>query len=265
VLSFYEAEYKRWDELSPEEQREIISALEELSEEQRLALFKEEPYAEKIWLEKKPKPIGTEYCPEGLVDIKEMSREYWGPLYPEIYEAYDRIPKGWLWFCRSTRWFYEKVEEGLKEIPPDILVKRIRQLVPLRRAKKLLAEGFVKVPMIKVDMPNTPAIPLSLRYPPDVLNKMFEEKLKPGMSYEEVRALYKIFYGWDYDEKVAAARYAHDCFSKQWPLPDWVKKYGHKENYSKITCPFCKKQVLTTKFAEHHRNCPERLKRSKVD
>lgn len=223
----FEGVYKRWDEFTPEEQRDIIRGLEELTEEERIALFKEDPWAEKVWLEKRPKPIGAEFCPEGLVDVKDMPREFWRPSWPELYEAYDKIGKGWLWFCKSTGWFFEKVDEKFRRLTPLDMARILRRLRPPEELRRPIEERYIEAPRVEVTAPvrrlKVPAAAFFNRYP-EVIQKMIEERLTPNMTPEEIISLIESLYGWKYDEYKAAAWYYYHCLKRKWPIPEWVKK-----------------------------------------
>jgi hypothetical protein len=205
--------YRRWDELTREEQETFLKAIEELSEEERIALFKEDPWAEKIWLEKKPKPIGTEVCPEGLIDVKEKPKEYWIRNH-WVYAAYDTLGKGDLWFCQSTSTFYERTLLGtFKRIPPEELVKRLKKLIPPKEAKERKERRrLIEAPRIRVTMPQqlkekkeveVPALSYYWQYP-GVMQEILDRSLEPNMTYLQVKELIKHLYGWDYDEYRAA-------------------------------------------------------------
>lgn len=230
-MNIFEDVYKRWDELTREEQEEILKAIEALSEEERIALFRDHPWAEKIWLEKKPKPIGTEVCPEGLIDVKEKPKEYWIRNY-WIYAAYDTLSKGDLWFCQSTNTFYERTTLGaFRRIPPEELVKKLKKLIPPKaREERLRVRPLIKAPTIEVTMPK--AAPEKVKVPvaaffhryPEAIKEIIDESLQPDMTYLEVKELIKNLYGWEYDEYRAAGWYYYQCKKRGWKPPEWVEK-----------------------------------------
>jgi hypothetical protein len=223
--------YRRWDEYTREEQETFLKAIEALPEEERIALFKEEPWAEKIWLEKKPKPIGTEVCPEGLIDVKEKPKTYWIRNH-WVYAAYDIIDKGYLWFCQSTGSFYEQTPQGtFKRIPPEELVKRLKKLIPKEAREEARIRPLIEAPRLVVTMPKTAPekeikIPLAYffqRYP-EAIKETIDSSLRPDMTYLDVKELIKSLYGWEYDEYRAAGWYYYHCRKRGWKPPEWVKK-----------------------------------------
>jgi len=217
----WEELYRRWDELSEELKRRLREEFEALPADRLEEFFVKEPYAKKIYYEKILGRVGLEVCPQGLIDVKAERRDFWRAIYPEIYEAWFRIPSGWLYYCSATGWFYEKVD-GWRALRPPALVRRLRELKPPE-----VITPPVEVPRIVV-----PPAAFYQAYP-EVVERILQEGLRPMMSYDEVRRLIKSTYGWDYDERQAAGWYFNQCFKRRWPLPDWVKRYEYREDWIK--------------------------------